>query len=147
MRATTSLQAPARASFDNALREYNKRIGIDPYSSAAASVVGLADVHKPADISNALKSMLADLHRSQSGTSKLDTAVGKVLDVLLLFTMIGGEIAAVSVCSDFPRAYLMLTLSLQQVPGGKGVFVAFGILLKVQIYAHAECQYLTSSIV
>ncbi|KIY72578.1 hypothetical protein CYLTODRAFT_486228 [Cylindrobasidium torrendii FP15055 ss-10] len=55
--------------------------------------------------------MLTDTYRSEDG--KLHVALGKVLDVLLLFNEIFAEVSAAA-----------------QVPGGKGLFVAFGIFLK-----------------
>ncbi|KIY63001.1 hypothetical protein CYLTODRAFT_472643 [Cylindrobasidium torrendii FP15055 ss-10] len=74
-------------------------------------MAGVAVSDNPADIHSAFKSMLIDVRLSHS--SKLDTALGKVLDSLLIFNQIGSEVAEAT-----------------QVPGGKALFVAFGILLR-----------------
>ncbi|KIY72558.1 hypothetical protein CYLTODRAFT_417763 [Cylindrobasidium torrendii FP15055 ss-10] len=108
---TTSPQMRARASFEAALREYHKRTGYDILSGSAASAAGLSSDDGPAAIHTALRSMLAGVRDSQDG--RLDNALAKVLDALLLFTEISGEFA-----------------DTLQAPGGKGIFVAFGLFLK-----------------
>lgn len=90
----------ARAAFDDALHQYRKQTKRDVYSNAAASAAGLANVDGPADIHATFKSMLADVCRSQDKPSKLDAVLGKVLDVLLLFNEIGGELATAAVRHD-----------------------------------------------
>ncbi|KIY66135.1 hypothetical protein CYLTODRAFT_412058 [Cylindrobasidium torrendii FP15055 ss-10] len=109
--ARVSPPTRGQASFDAAIREYHKRTGYDILSSNAASKAGVSLADSPANIHAAFQSILTDVRRSQDGT--LNTAIGKVLDGLLVFNEISGEIAAVT-----------------QVPGVKGIFVAFGIFLK-----------------
>ncbi|KIY72559.1 hypothetical protein CYLTODRAFT_449721 [Cylindrobasidium torrendii FP15055 ss-10] len=103
-----SPQASARASLEAAVRDYHKQTGCDVFSSDYASQSGLADDSSPDKIKSVFLSMLRDVQ-----DSKLDTSLGRVLDVLLLFNDISSEIAAAT-----------------RVPGGKGLFVAFGIFLK-----------------
>lgn len=107
--ATTS---QARSPFDDALLDYKKRTGHDVLSSDAASAVGIADIDNPSGIHAVFKTMLADVRRSQDKSSTLDSALGKVLDVMLRFTEVAGEVAAASVrYPSFVRCSILILCS------------------------------------
>lgn len=114
--ATTS---QARAPFDEALLDYKKRTGHDILSSDAASAAGIADIDSPSGIHAAFKVMLANVRRSQDKSSTLDSALGKVLDILLRFTEVAGEVAAASVRYPSFVCYSILILCCSKSPAGR----------------------------
>lgn len=85
-----------RASFDAALQQYRKLTGYDIRSSSAESAAGIAPGASPTDIQNIFKSMLVKARCSEGG--KLDSVLGRVLEILLLFNEISGDVAAATVC-------------------------------------------------
>ncbi|KIY72560.1 hypothetical protein CYLTODRAFT_440478 [Cylindrobasidium torrendii FP15055 ss-10] len=112
--AKTSAKTGAQASIDAALQEYFQRTGHNVLSSDAAHAAGIPINASSADIRATLESLITDVRHAQD--VKFNATLGKILDVLLLLNEIGAEVAA----------------STNKVHGGKGLFVAFGILLKTK---------------
>lgn len=127
--ASTFPPAATRTPLEAARREYYKCTGYDILSSDAARAAGLAHDASPTDIHAALQMILASICLQQN--TLLDTVLANVLDVLLVFSEIGGEVVGATVSQYYFRQH-NANYCPQKVPGGQGLFIAFGIFLKVR---------------
>ncbi|KIY68187.1 hypothetical protein CYLTODRAFT_267102 [Cylindrobasidium torrendii FP15055 ss-10] len=96
--------------YQEALRRYYEQLSIDLSTTCALEQSGLLD---PRDPKSVLQDRIAELHQNRKDHGRLHHALDSMLDVLLVFNDAFGELG-----------------DSANIPGGKALFVAFGVLLK-----------------